>query len=499
MSSGPVVADKTAFSDPSETAPGSRSLARASRASLLQRLVVLTDLVSLTAAGLVAAAFRSDDLSSLGASALIAGLLVAWTVVGRLQRRGRRESASRIGSTVDEFPSVLQLAIVVSWVLLTGAWLAEHGEASLTMIVVLTPLAPTFVLVGRSILRTVVARVPSFRQRVLVLGAGTVGQLIATKIRITRSEGLDVVGFVDAEPLALDEGLADLPVWRNPDELGELIEQLAIDRVIVAYSKLSHAETLRLLDLALRERAEVDVIPRFYEFLGPGARMDTFEGMAVMRWPGPGFSPRSLALKRLEDVLVAGLTLLFLAPALIVIAVAVKLDSPGPVFFRHERVGRGGKPFQLLKFRTFKNEYSGGGDAAQVRLAELLRQEHHAKEFERSHKLKNDPRVTRIGSLLRQLSMDELPQLINVLRGELSLVGPRPVTRTELERYGESAAILLSIMPGVTGYWQINGRSDVSYRERIRLDMTYVNNWSLGLDVSIMLKTLKALVARNAY
>ena len=195
---------------------------------------------------------------------------------------------------------------------------------------------------------------------------------------------------------------------------------------------------------------------------------------------------------------------MLLAPFFALIAVLVLLDSPGPIFYRHERVGFEGRPIRLWKFRTMAREYcrgaAYGGLEADRRLEALLADETRRAEFMRSYKLRDDPRVTRIGRWLRSTSLDELPQLFNVIRGDISLVGPRPVTNDELQRFGDRTSLVLGVKPGVTGYWQTNGRSSTDYEERVRLEAAYVQGWSPGLDLTILLKTVRMVVSkRDAY
>jgi|CXWL01.1.fsa_nt_gi exopolysaccharide production protein ExoY len=193
-------------------------------------------------------------------------------------------------------------------------------------------------------------------------------------------------------------------------------------------------------------------------------------------------------LKRAFDLALAGTALLFLAPAFLTIALLIKLTDPGPVFFRHTRVGRQGARFGCLKFRTMAAD-------SDRRLAEILQNDPHAAaEWEASQKLRKDPRVTMIGALLRKTSLDELPQLWNVLRGEMSLVGPRPITRSELTRYGRDRRYYLLVRPGITGLWQVSGRSSASYEKRIGFDREYIEEWSWLGEFWILLMTLPAIL-----
>jgi exopolysaccharide production protein ExoY len=183
--------------------------------------------------------------------------------------------------------------------------------------------------------------------------------------------------------------------------------------------------------------------------------------------------------------------LILLSPLLLLVAIIVKFSDRGPVFYSHTRIGFGGAPFGCLKFRTMKTD-------ASAQLAELLQNSAAARsEWEATHKLKDDPRITAVGDILRRSSLDELPQLFNVLRGEMSLVGPRPITAEELPRYGEHIWAYMAVRPGLTGHWQTSGRNDVSYEHRVSLDVHYLNNWSLGRDLLIIAKTIPALFSQR--
>ncbi|MBB5666850.1 exopolysaccharide production protein ExoY [Rhizobium leguminosarum] len=197
------------------------------------------------------------------------------------------------------------------------------------------------------------------------------------------------------------------------------------------------------------------------------------------------------SVKRALDLLLAIAALILLSPLLLLVAMIVKFSDRGPVFYSHTRVGFGGAPFGCLKFRTMKTD-------ASAQLAELLQNSAAARsEWEATRKLKDDPRITAVGDILRRSSLDELPQLFNVLRGEMSLVGPRPITAEELPRYGEHIWAYMAVRPGLTGHWQTSGRNDVSYEHRVSLDVHYLNNWSLGRDLIIIAKTIPALFSQR--
>ena len=186
-------------------------------------------------------------------------------------------------------------------------------------------------------------------------------------------------------------------------------------------------------------------------------------------------------LKRFIDIIIGTIGLIVCIPIFIIIGIAIKIDSKGPVFFKHKRIGKHGKKLEIYKFRTMIEN-------AEEAMKNFT--EEQKKEFAENFKLENDPRVTRVGKILRKTSLDELPQIINILKGEMSIIGPRPVVKSELEKYGSNQDKFLSVAPGLTGYWAANGRSDVSYEERMALELYYVNNRSLILDMKIFFKTI---------
>lgn len=190
-------------------------------------------------------------------------------------------------------------------------------------------------------------------------------------------------------------------------------------------------------------------------------------------------------LKRFIDIIIGTIGLIVCIPIFIIIGIAIKIDSKGPVFFKHKRIGKHGKKLEIYKFRTMIEN-------AEEAMKNFT--EEQKKEFAENFKLENDPRVTRVGKILRKTSLDALPQIINILKGEMSIIGPRPVVRSELEKYGSNQDKFLSVAPGLTGYWAANGRSDVSYEERMALELYYVNNRSLILDMKIFFKTIGSVL-----
>ena len=193
-------------------------------------------------------------------------------------------------------------------------------------------------------------------------------------------------------------------------------------------------------------------------------------------------------IKRIMNFVCSFVVLVVLSPIFLIIGILIKASSPGPVFFLHERIGLNGKKFKLIKFRTMI-------DNAEDLISSFTPEQ--KKEWDENYKLKNDPRITRIGKFLRRTSLDELPQFINILKGDMSIVGPRPIVDEELLWYGDEKYKLLSVKPGLTGWWAVNGRSDVSYPDRCKLELYYVDNMSFGLDLKILFKTLGAILKKD--
>jgi undecaprenyl-phosphate galactose phosphotransferase len=231
----------------------------------------------------------------------------------------------------------------------------------------------------------------------------------------------------------------------------------------------------------------------FIDFVGiPSFRMTSYllgpHPRPVASYSVSGVGRR---LKRVIDILVSGLALLLLGPLLLVVALVIKIESPGPVFYRHRRLGRNMRPLGVLKFRTMHR------DAAERLRALLEGNPELRREFEATFKLRSDPRVTRFGRLLRRFSIDELPQFFNILAGEMSFVGPRPIVEDEVKYYQAHSLLLFRVPPGATGLWQVSGRSDTSYESRVRLDTSYVQEWTLWDDIKIIARTLPAVLARR--
>jgi exopolysaccharide biosynthesis polyprenyl glycosylphosphotransferase len=321
-------------------------------------------------------------------------------------------------------------------------------------------------------------------RRTLIVGSGEDALLVHRKIMAHPEYGLEVVGFLDGDsPTPLPGELLGAP-----GDIARVVDEHEIDRVLLASSVGSHEATLDLVRTVRRPDVQVSIVPRYFEIFNSHATLDDVEGMPVVTLPPMRLGSSARLLKRSFDVVVSATLLLLLSPILAAIAVAVRFDSDGPVLYRQPRRGRFGSTFRIAKFRTM---YVG----AEQRRAEIL----HLNEVDGPlFKIKGeDPRVTRVGRFLRTTSLDELPQLWNVLRGEMSLVGPRPFVIYEADQITGWAARRLDMTPGVTGLWQILGRNDIPFAEMVKLDYLYVTNWSLWWDLKILCQTIPVVLGRR--
>jgi exopolysaccharide biosynthesis polyprenyl glycosylphosphotransferase len=297
---------------------------------------------------------------------------------------------------------------------------------------------------------------------------------------------VNVLGFVDEHPRERQGGLGDLTIVGTTAELPRIVQELGVERVIIAFTQHPHAKTLNLIRDLNGHDVQVDIVPRLFEVLGPHATVHAAEGLPLLGLPPAHLSRGALAAKRIVDVILAVVALAALAPFMAAIALAIKLESPGPVLFRQARIGRGSRAFSMLKFRTMAAD-------ADDRKDEVAHLSKHVGGDSRMFKIPGDPRVTRVGGFLRRYSLDELPQLIDVLRGEMSIVGPRPLIPEEHDHVDGWARRRVDLKPGMTGLWQVLGRDDIPFGEMVGLDYRYVTTWSLANDLKLMLKTVRVM------
>lgn len=382
----------------------------------------------------------------------------------------------RLRGIASSSATALVLAITVSYFLgdqaFSRLWLASGWVASMIGVAVWRAGAHRFY----ENLRDALA--PS--TRVLIVGANRLGREVAGEL----NGSFHVVGYVDN---GTDLEHLELPLLGAISQLEELVQAYAVDELIIALPGNRREQVSRILARGFRRHVQVKIVPELGTLLPSRFEVHELGGRHYI-----GFVPVAAVswVKRVMDLIVVGLGFLAMSPILAAIAVAIRLESPGPILYRQQRVGKDGRLFSMFKFRSMVVD-------AEQRLEAL---QAHNEATGPLFKMRRDPRVTRVGAVLRRWSLDELPQLLNVLRGEMSLVGPRPPLPKEVAEYEDWQLGRLRAVPGLTGLWQVSGRSEVPFHDMVRLDLHYIRNWSLALDFEILLRTIPAVITnRGAY
>jgi len=343
-------------------------------------------------------------------------------------------------------------------------------------------------------------RLRSRRRGVLVVGAGTVGQQAVEQLQKYAWSGLQFVGYVDDDLEKQSRVFSGLRVLGNLDRIAEIVAAYEIKHAVIALPLHAHERLVETCRALQRLSVNVHVVPDLFALSFPNATLDGFGGIPVIYLGQPSIYGWRRFVKRAFDVTVVSVGLMFIWPFLLIIALLIRLDSPGPILYRQKRIGENGRPFEMLKFRSMQVDSDPGLHRAHMtRLIkdnlELDQLNHDGNGHKpNSLKMAEDPRVTQVGRLIRQTSLDELPQLFNVLRGEMSLVGPRPPVAYEVELYKDWHKQRLMAIPGMTGLWQVRGRNRVSFDEMVRMDLDYIKNQSLWLDILILLQTPLAVI-----
>jgi exopolysaccharide biosynthesis polyprenyl glycosylphosphotransferase len=439
----------------------------------------------------VQAAFVPFKPRQLAVDALMLLGLLCWSCLTSAYGLYKREEADHGRSTTEDIPALVLLVTLATW-LGTLALAATHvAHPRLGIAAGFWVFAILFITCARAVTRSVISRCLSRRESVLIIGAGRIGGRVAQKLANRPGFGLEIVGFLDDDPLDIPED--GPPHLGGTSKLEHVIRAYEIERVIMAFSRLPDETYVdlsrRCLDLGVR----VDVVPRLYELIGSHNHVHELVGLPLVELRPLSFSPHSRVLKRAFDLALTGIALAVLAPVLLFCAWRIKATSSGPVFFRQERMGAGGKRFRIYKFRTMYAD-------ADQRKGEVEHLNKHRESGPKMFKIPDDPRITPFGKFLRSWSLDELPQLINVLRGQMSLVGPRPLILDEDEHIVGDIRRRLTLTPGITGLWQVLGRSDIAFSEMVTLDYVYVANWSLWGDAKLLAQTVPAVLGkRGAY
>jgi len=329
-----------------------------------------------------------------------------------------------------------------------------------------------------------------FRRNILILGDGKSGKILATKLMFENPIGLEVVGFIDDEKPIGEEIVSGAKVVGCFSEIESLIKKHHIDELIVAIDSGTHDEFLDVLDACKKLDVSVRITSEMFDVVGEKISTEKYAEIPVVDVSSHYNNALTLGVKRAFDIAISIFALIILSPVMIAIIVAIKLSSSGPVLFSQSRVGKGGKEFEFFKFRSMKVLTGSEDEDRMEQMLEFMKND----SADSGTKIINENRITWIGGFIRKTSLDELPQLLNVLKGEMSLVGPRPCLPYEFENYDEWQKRRVEVIPGCTGVWQVWGRSSVSFKESVVLDLYYINNMSPWFDFQIMLQTLPAII-----
>jgi exopolysaccharide biosynthesis polyprenyl glycosylphosphotransferase len=392
----------------------------------------------------------------------------------------------RVGyATVDDIPALAHALLLGS----VGMWLffqvTPAGKLRFSDLLVFVTVAFALALLLRFLARGLARKLLGM-ERVMFVGSGPMTPILVRQMVEQRRHGLQPVAVLTQPenehwPLPLPEAgmLADVdPV--------EVLRQYDVERVIISAEGIEDDSLLTLIDVCRQMMIKISALPSLAAMIGPAATIDHLEGITLIGINTPTLARSSRVLKRAMDIVGASILLLCSLPILIAITIAIKLNSRGPVLFRQNRVGRGGKPFKLTKFRSMDVD-------AEARRAALVAESRQPQWLDLEH----DPRITRVGRYLRLWSLDELPQLWDVLRGEMSLVGPRPLIEEEDNNVSGWARGRLDLTPGITGMWQVFGRTRIPFDQMIMIDYLYVSNWSLWTDIKLIIQTIPVILKRS--
>lgn len=324
-------------------------------------------------------------------------------------------------------------------------------------------------------------------ERVVIVGAGEVARAVLRAVVANPECGFNIIGFLDDNPSKGETDIGRFKGLGSLDNLAEVLRQETIDEVIITLPWQYHRKIVSIMTHCERENIRARIVPDLFQMTISRMHIEDIAGVPMIGVKEVSISGLNQLVKRSIDLVLAGVVLVIGAPLMALIALTIKLESPGPVLFQQERVGRNGRRFMVYKFRSMVE----GAEEQQAALQDL--NEAAGPLF----KIRADPRMTRLGKWLRKMSLDELPQFYNVLRGEMSLIGPRPPLPTEVKQYQEWHKRRLEVAPGITGLSQISGRSSLSFDETALLDIYYIENWSLALDTKIMLQTIPRVIFGN--
>ncbi len=469
------------------------------RGAAIRRMLLVADALGLALAFLVAEVLFGqttplDRLSTTQEYLLFVATLPGWVMFAKLYRLYDNDDERTDHSTLDDLMGVFHLVTVGAWLVFVVAWASGAPSPGMTKLVTFWALAIVFVTLLRAAGRGSIRRRIDYLQNTVIVGAGDVGQLVGRKLIQHREYGINLVGFIDDDPKALRADLGGTRVLGGTDRLLELVLELDVERVIVAFSRLDTPGLTAFVAELKKREVQVDIVPRLFDVVGPHVKVHSVEGVPLIALPTAKRFPASRAIKRVVDVVGASVLLAVTSPVFLLAAWRIRRESPGPVFFRQTRLGLGACEFTVLKFRTMRVGVDQGVHRDYVK---QTMSSSAAPTESGLYKLDRSSEVTPFGRLLRKTSLDELPQLINVLRGEMSLVGPRPCLAYETEFFEPHHFERFDVPQGITGLWQVTARAHSTFGEALDMDVAYARNWSLGLDLRLILRTPLHMVRRR--
>jgi len=449
-------------------------------------LLGVSDLVALSLAGAVGVYLRlalggQYTLDLYGQLWPILGVfLLAYAAAGLYPAVG--------GSPVDELRRICLSTTFTYLVLGAGLFLTRESETYSRGVFLITwLLSLLLVLLGRLLVRQMFARCDWWGYQVIILGGGRTGELVIQTLKNQPNLGLKPVAVLD-DGCTYNEMICGVPVLGPLSTAPRLARKQDINYAIVAMPGVQREQLLTILERYGRTFPHLMMIPDLFGLASLWVSSKDLGGILGLEIRQQLLLPGPRLIKSLLDLVLTLAVGVVLLPAIAIIAILVKLDSPGPIFYGQPRLGQNSTPFVAWKFRSMVS------NADQVLDRYFEANPELRSQWQRDHKLRYDPRITGIGGFLRRTSLDELPQLWNVLRGEMSLVGPRPIVKEEIFRYADKYPLYAKVLPGLTGLWQVSGRNNVSYEERVNLDAYYVRNWSVWLDIYILLRTIWVVV-----
>jgi exopolysaccharide biosynthesis polyprenyl glycosylphosphotransferase len=463
------------------------------RGWLLRRLLLGGDLLGLCCGYLLAAVASGTAESGLWKSfAIFVASFPVWVVGAKLLGLYDEDEAEADHTTLDDLGRILLLVTTGAFGLAVVTSYTSHNTKH---VILFWAFAIVSVAGARAAARIASHRSPFYLQNTVIVGAGDVGQVIGRKLRQHPEYGINLVGFVDAEPKERQAALGHLTVLGTLEELPQIVRVLNVERVIIAFSRDDPRRVLEIVRTLRQFNVQIDIVPRLFGIVGPNAEVHALEAMPMVGLPPARLARSSMFLKRVIDIVGAGMLLLVTSPLFVAISWKIKRDSPGPVLFRQRRLGLNQHEFTVLKFRTMRTDADDGPHRDYIKTTMNGGSTPGSNGL---FKLERPNDVTRFGAWLRRTSMDELPQLVNVLRGDMSLVGPRPCLPYEIEHFAPHHFERFLVPAGLTGLWQVRARAHSDFGEALDIDVLYARSWSLGLDLKLLLRTPLQLLRSTA-